>query len=86
MEMLAKGREGSCERRHPRHLAAEGHAPVRLHAFSTGLSSDFLSFSLTHARTHTQIFRHGLRSRGAQLTLSILYYSYKKRLKVSYVL
>lgn len=57
MEMVAEGREGSCERRHPRHLAAEGHAPVCLHAFSTGLSSDSLLVSLTltytHAHAHT---------------------------------
>lgn len=55
MEMVAAGRVGSSERRHPRHLAAEGHAPVRLHAFSTGLSSDSPSLSLRH--THGQIFR-----------------------------
>lgn len=46
MEMVAEGREGSGERRHPRHLAAEGHVPVLLHAFSTGLSSDSLSLVL----------------------------------------
>lgn len=44
---------GHAKRRHPRHLAAEGHAPVRLHAFSTGLSSD--SASLFASDTHTDI-------------------------------
>lgn len=48
MEMVAEGRVGSSEQRHPRHLAAEGHAPVRLHAFSTGYSSDSPSLSLRH--------------------------------------
>lgn len=48
MEMVAEGRVGSSEQRHPRHLAAEGHAPVRLHAFSTGYSSDSASLSLRH--------------------------------------
>lgn len=36
--------ELSYERRNLRHLAAEG--PESLHAFSTGLSSDFLPLSL----------------------------------------
>lgn len=48
MEVVAEEKkEGSCERRHSRHLAAEGHVHLRLHALSMGLSSD------TH--THLEI-------------------------------
>lgn len=72
MEMVAKGREGSCEKRHPRHLAAEGHAPVRLHAFSTGLSSDspFLSLRLSLSyHTHKLIYRYSDSCRRGAVTV-----------------
>lgn len=76
--------EGIIQEKASRHLAAEGHTPVRLHAFSTGLSSDFfLRLSKSHTHMHECAHTAGSEPDLDSETHSYLYQYSKNTLKIS---